>query len=460
MAYHDWRTNAILSEYDEVIRNFVDGYKFSRPTVVLLPGGMGSRLRRSSHPYQRGSIAAIPDSTVWFDLDTLIGGEARTLEIQSNDRDQGGHVIVPKGPLRFPVDAYGIAERFFCHPKTNFNYVVFSYDWRRPLVECARYLRYFLKELKRRVYAKHQDDPSPQLTLLAHSQGGLIATLFLHSTHNALEMMSRLITVATPFYGTWSQHQRYYVGERALSLFYSRREMAQIISTLGGPYNLLFLPRSLFDRIRDKLELERYPLRDIKDKDSPDPFSDESGARYPSWVNRNKLNSALDTYFFIGTSLPDRVREHVYNLRSVADPKTPIELEWSELPMDFDPDDDAHGCPIRPASCGKGDGTVPAWSAYHVSVDSKNRREFKSIKDHTFILEDPHILKVIKNVVNGCSVSEDASYDRTPVQKIGLMERKKTQKILLEFADGTRTRHSDILRRENFMKGVYGEMNR
>ena len=457
MPYNDWRTNAILGAYNEEVRDFVDKYKAGRPTVVLLPGGMGSRLVRSSNAYERGSVRPILDNTVWLDIGTLLGGEARALRIQRNNRDSQSHVIVPIGPLRFPVSAYDATETFFRHRNVNYNYVVFAYDWRRPLVECAEFLNRFLTLIKRRVFEKHNEDPSHNLTLLAHSQGGLVATLFLHLTPSPREIMRRLITVATPFYGNWSQHRRYFVGESALSLFYSRTEMAEIISTLHAPYNLLFPPRSIFDEC-EGLGLDRYPLRDARDEAAPDPFDMSSSDRYPEWVNRNNLQQARDAYKFIGGPLPAKIVNDVYNIRSVADAKTPVELVWNPLPLKFDPEGETS--PILPAKRGLGDGTVPWWSAFHANVPAKNRRQFESAKEHTYIMEDQNILNLVQAVIDGKPIKIDPIPESGTIKRAAVERPGRAAALLTELAEDTATRNDERLARDKMWRGVYREVLR
>ena len=44
MNYPVWRRHAIHNVYGSTISEFVDRYQRGRPTIVLLPGGMGSHL--------------------------------------------------------------------------------------------------------------------------------------------------------------------------------------------------------------------------------------------------------------------------------------------------------------------------------------------------------------------------------------------------------------------------------
>ena len=319
MSYEDWRTRSIHNMSNAVVREFVNCYRCRRPTVVLLPGGMGSQLDRSLDSYIDGRTPLIDYDPVWIDLGTIFDGQARSLLIEDSGRDRDSHVIIADGALRFFVNAYDATEQFFRDENVNANYIVFGYDWRRPLAEAAAFLERFLKQLQARVFAKHREDPLPNLTLLAHSQGGLVAKIFLHNVVDISAWMKQLITVGTPFYGTWSQQRRYFVGESMLRAIYPASEMVSIISSLPGPYGLMFPPRSIFDTYGAQLGLKRYPMRTASDGDGADPYAVPSLSLYPKWINIQHLYDAGQVYRTIAAPLPENVAQRVYNIRSIAE---------------------------------------------------------------------------------------------------------------------------------------------
>lgn len=210
-----------------------------QPTVVLLPGGMGSHLERSTRPYRNdASIPFEAYDPVWMDLEIFFGRDAAALRIQDNGHDEGDYIVVPNGPLRFLVDAYDGTQRFF--RDRGWNYLVFGYDWRRPIAEAAAQFESFLGNVHYRVKELRDADPLPTTTLLAHSQGGLVAKVFLHRVGGSdgsgvARWCERLVTVGTPFYGTASHHDRYYVGQPPLNTFYGTRFIADLAGSLPAP---------------------------------------------------------------------------------------------------------------------------------------------------------------------------------------------------------------------------------
>lgn len=412
MDYQVWRRHSITSAYDKIIKDFLGDYNSGQPTVVLLPGGMGSQLSRSEKPYNEKSKMPPDDyDPVWIDWGTIFCCQAHSLSIDGYGHDHENHVIVADGPVHFyapfikDVTPYSTTKRFF--KQQNFNFVVFAYDWRRPLDESAVCLQEFLKKLKDEVLAKHKENPLPNLTLLAHSQGGLVAKIFLHRVADRVsECMGKLITVATPFYGTWSHQQRYFIGEPALSRFYKKKKMARIIATLAGPYSLMFLPKSTFDSYGEAIGLDMYPMR-YSDGSDADPYNKINlGSYYPDWVSEKHLEYAGQLCQTLAMPLPQGAEGLVYNIRSVACRKTPVELVWHPLPENFNPDN--HDCPIKKSTCDLGDGTVPYWSAYHAGVPDENRRELtgKDVKGHAFLMEDSEVLRTVYQWITGEIMSE------------------------------------------------------
>lgn len=405
MSYQDWRTRAIRSVSSMVVGDFVNRYRPGRPTVVLLPGGMGSQLDRSDAPFREGALPPTEYDTVWIDLGTLVLGQALTLEIEPDGRDRDGHVIVANGPLRFLVNAYDATEAYFRRPDVDMNYVAFGYDWRQSLGESAAFLHDFLSLLQARVRATFDEDPLADLTLLAHSQGGLVAKVFLHRVPDPAQWMRRLVAVGTPFYGTWSHQRRYFVGEPALDPIHSGSVMAPIIATLPGPYGLMFVPKALFADVGAALGLARYPMRDPAGGEGADPYDpDTLGRFYPGWVSAAHLHDAARMFETIAAPVPQPVADRVFAVRSVVEPAMPVELSWAPLPSGFDPDRDAS--PVQPAGLGPGDGTVPAWSAWHASVPAANRVELTQGEPHATLMEDPQVLGFVRRLIEGRSVAQ------------------------------------------------------
>ena len=205
MGYHEIRYLEIRDAHATRIREFLSRYRPGRPTVVLLPGGMGSQLDRSDQRYRDDHpVPAFKYDPVWLDLGLLFDGDALTLELHRDGRDKGGHVIIPDGPLRFLVNAYDRTEAFF-RQDSRYNYIVFGVDWRRAVGEAAAFLDEFLRHLRAAVKTRFRgEDPLARTSLLAHSMGGLVAKVFLHRPGPIPRAIARVITVATPL--LWHRH--------------------------------------------------------------------------------------------------------------------------------------------------------------------------------------------------------------------------------------------------------------
>jgi len=107
MDYDVGRVAAIQSAYLGIIKAFMPRYRAGRPTVVMLPGGMGSQLDRSPEPYRGEPPDFNRYDTVWIDLGLIFSSDGLALEIDAHGRDRDGYIVVPNGELRFLVDAYG-----------------------------------------------------------------------------------------------------------------------------------------------------------------------------------------------------------------------------------------------------------------------------------------------------------------------------------------------------------------
>ena len=179
MDYQNARKLEIRDAHARIIEDFARTYRKNRPTIILIPGGMGSQIDRSSKAFRgNASLPFKKYDPIWIDLGIVFDREALQLEIQSNQHDLDNHICIPNGPLRSLIEPYDTTADFFSAKE--YNYAVFAYDWRRPVVESAGYLKFFLQLLKNRVQELRQEDPLPHTTLLCHSMGGLVTKVFLH----------------------------------------------------------------------------------------------------------------------------------------------------------------------------------------------------------------------------------------------------------------------------------------
>ena len=444
MSYQTIRRREIQDSYTQSLRDFASNYRPGRKTVVFLPGGMGSQLDRSDRKFQpAGGNVRFRYDSIWIDEGLLLGGDALKLEILDDARDKGSHIIVPNGPIRFLfADPYDRTAQFF-HDK-NYNYVVFGFDWRRRVQENAEFLERFLKQMRKTIETKWNEDPIPETTLVCHSLGGLVAKLFLHRVPDIVADLRGVVTVATPFYGTSNHMQRYYVGEKALNFLHGKRTVTKVISTLPGPYILMFLDRETFRKDGAKLGLNQYPIRDSKTNAAADPYDKAMFARYPKWMqlqSRTKfLHQARRLRTGIANPLPAAVKSKVFHLRAVK-VKTANEFLWKDIDgKAFDPD--KHKPPLR-GSPGEGDGTVPRWSARLAGTPDSQVFDLKTTAKHGDLLEIHHTLDVVHRIITNGAIpspqtrtAPDETYGgaRTPTS------RRKVHRVLEAAGDGQLSR--------------------
>ena len=407
MSYEIGRANAIRRAYAGHIKSFVERYIRGRKTVVLLPGGMGSQLDFSPSPFEGVPMSFADYQTAWMDIGVIFDRDVLKLEIDDQGRDKDGHIVVPNGPLRFAVVAYDGTARFF--REKDYNYIVFGYDWRRPIEECAGFLEEFLDQMRKSVFNKHHENPLPLTTLLCHSQGGLVAKLFLHRIVSATDWFDKVITVGTPFYGTWSHQKRYFVGQRPLNILYGAQRLSRVVATLPGPYILMFIDGHTYDQDHDRIGLDAYPVTDPETGTPVDPYDQTSLDRYPNWINGAYLQRARSIRETLALPLPDAIRERFYNMRTRKDKDTPVSLHWEPLAPGFDPDK-GHHSPVKTAEKGGGDGTVPGWAAWHAHTDGDHRVELTKATDHGYLMEHDEVLKNVRFILEN---------DRIPSSSLG-----------------------------------------
>ena len=137
------------------------------PPIVVVPGILGSELRR-------------PDGThVWLNLGNALGHHALglppvlPLESSRDDLVPGGLLGADAAlPRLFGFTEYADLVEFLNDFRLPFH--VFTYDWRRDLVESARRLHDTLEAL-----AEARSEPDARFNVIGHSMGGLVARYYL-----------------------------------------------------------------------------------------------------------------------------------------------------------------------------------------------------------------------------------------------------------------------------------------
>jgi pimeloyl-ACP methyl ester carboxylesterase len=404
MSYESSRTSEILAGFDARIGDLVTQYNPHAQTIVLVPGGMGSQLNRSFKAYANdNSIPLDPYSPVWVSLGLLFGG-ALDLEIGDDGHDADDHIIIPDGPLRFFLQEftpYDVTERYFRN--AGFNFIVFGYDWRRPLAESVAYFQKFLDKVQQRVKAFTGDDAlAEKTTIITHSMGGLVAKLFLNrvlsgggTVADVRAYCRQMITVAAPFYGTSTHMERYYIGQNPLSALYGPQRTAQVCASMPGPYNLLMLDADTFSDVGAQIGLARYPVRDLTDdSQDADPYAAASYARFPDWVNEKYLKDAKAVQGALAKRLPEAVMKSVFHIRSGLNLGTAVELKWGT------PADPKNGQSPIQAVGGAGDGTVPYWSAKLAQTPDSRVYSCMHASDHGELMEHGEVLEAIWRMID------------------------------------------------------------
>ncbi|MDX1708686.1 MAG: hypothetical protein R3274_08815 [Desulfobacterales bacterium] len=405
MTYESARRKEIRQAHGRQIEEFARTYRKSKPTILLIPGGMGSQIDRSKKPYKGAASLPFNFDPIWMDPGIVFEKEALQLEILPNSHDIGNHICIPNGPLRFLLKPYNATEDYF--RDKGYNYLVFGFDWRRSVRESAGFLQFFLKTFKQRVKELWQEDPLPNTTILCHSMGGLVAKVFLHKVFKAettaadvRAWMSRLVTVATPFYGTATHINRYYKGQKPLNTIYNAKKLARLTGTLMGTYILMPLDKKTYTRNADKLEISRYPVRDKKNSAlEADPFNPQMFGRYPTWVKPDFLAAAIQLRNIITRPLPPAAAKRVFHIRALQR-RTWVELRWKSVNgATFNPNKDDSPIDGKHGKGGGGDGTVPFWSARLVQTPDSQVFNLKKAKKHQELLEHPETLRVIHRLI-------------------------------------------------------------
>jgi pimeloyl-ACP methyl ester carboxylesterase len=238
------------------------------PPVVVIPGIMGSRLLR-------------PDGTpVWLNVRNAIGHYDLTLPLTlplSESRDD----LVP-GPLLGTTHVmprlFGFTEYYdlldilavagfrasSTKNGTDPAHHLFSYDWRRDLIETARKLHEMLEAL-----AEARGDPDARFNVIGHSMGGLVARYYLRYgtaepggpvTWAGARRIANLILVAVPNAGGIHALEAMLYGNR-VGLSHTTLA-APVIARMPSVYQLM-PPRGAPALLDQKLEHLDVDLHDL-----------------------------------------------------------------------------------------------------------------------------------------------------------------------------------------------------
>ena len=433
-SYERERDAEQLRMLQPAIDAFAAGYKKGRPTVILLPGGIGSCLRRADQPFNDG----FNYETLWIDTDVVLW-ELPFLQMDG-DIDYQRKFMICDGPVlvQIPqhdpwvtVAPYNRFIDWISGPgpdKCNCNSFVFGWDWRRRLDYGARFFgKKFLPALRTAVLKSPAGlDPLEDFTVVAHSMGGLLLKLWLNDDDDGLvRRVKHAVSVGTPFYGYGGQIHRYFAGMPMLEPLCPKgaENTAKIIASMDGLYALFFLPEDIWKRDLDALRHDKdYPICDYPSLDfenyqqgrkvPADPFSPGSCGdlvRYPKsrkWFHSDQLQNAKSLLEEITARLPVATAPKFHNWRGVQTGRHDVPLKdtcwsqtWKWIHPGFIPGKNVD--PIQDIG-GAGDDTIPAWSARLTTTPDENVCTFKGSAvaiQHMFLMENADVLKELKHLI-------------------------------------------------------------
>lgn len=237
------------NEKFELLRGFAQEADKTRKelgNVILLPGIMGSSLLSVD--------ANGEESSIWLTLRSLAFGRLRQLELAPDGKTNlDGTMIKTPGVFSglfrgFMFDYYGLAlESLQAEP--------FSYDWRLDVRTSAQNLAEFIR----------QKFFGQQVSLVAHSMGGLVARSFIFQFPDLWEIMQgKLVMLGTPNHGSFDAVQAL-IGEnrtiKKLDIFdicNNKEDLMRIFHSFPGLYQLL-PAKDLVGEIYQKTTWDNYP---------------------------------------------------------------------------------------------------------------------------------------------------------------------------------------------------------
>jgi pimeloyl-ACP methyl ester carboxylesterase len=407
--YQRIRQREIHDVHDKIIGRFLDKFDPDKETIVFLPGGMGSQLCVSQDSVQPDEpFDNIVYPVAWLDLGILFENDLEKLQINRTSvgsyQDMNDHIVIPHGELRLLVKPYNQTREYFV--KAGFNYVVYGFDWRRSSVEGAEFLNYFLEQFRRRTIDQFgaNKDPLPNVTLVGHSQGGLILHTWLltqfrtaSNTGQVRTKYKKTITVGTPFYGTSTHLQRYFDGENYFNQIFGKDKVRGIIASMPGLYILMTFDEQSYDLKKDVLGLRDYPLKD-ENENNMDPFNRQNEDAFPGWATIPALREAARLRNALSQNLNRNVCNSVYNIYATGKSDTAVALRWDKTKS---PNDE----PVDTLIEGKGDGTVPYWSGRLADVPNENTFDLTDVDTHVGLMEDQSVLDTILGIIKPRTIS-------------------------------------------------------
>jgi pimeloyl-ACP methyl ester carboxylesterase len=197
-------------------------YQPGRPTVFLLPGIMGTHLRRDQ-------------LRIWVHYMELAAGGLYDLKIQDEN-------IHPDG-LHDP--SYADLAEFLS--RKDYNVVPWGFDWRNDLLQSAKQLR---DDIWKYLDKEDSQKSKAPVSFIAHSMGGLLLRTTFAKYPDLYKRLAgrphfRVLLLGVPLEGSWAiarvlaGRDRLIQKVALLDLIHSKRELLSVISQYPGLLQLL-----------------------------------------------------------------------------------------------------------------------------------------------------------------------------------------------------------------------------
>jgi hypothetical protein len=395
---------------------------------------MGSGLKRTDQPFPAPISNNIFDYQVWVGMDTLSGLNAPYLQIDQNLADGQKYVVGAQGP----ISILGLSpyDQFISRGKQKWNLFVLGFDFRRSIEECTKFFMKFITDLKAVIYKERGYDPLPNVTVVAHSMGGLVLAYALHDAQFAQLPLNGYMTIATNFYGWPSQMKKYYLGQDPFNWSWTPGVVTRTVGSMPGGYALMPMPTNIFNTYGAQIGLTKYPVQDKMTDAATDPYDPACASRWPPWVIQDYLQQNIATLTTITNPFAKTVASRFVNVRSTKNHNTAVELRWENVKGASYAA--GSGEPIIEVM-GKGDGVIPWWSAFHMGTPVNNQRSLRQAKHHVFLLEHDEVFDLVDRfVMTGGLPKPIAPRRRAPLKIAG---RAATKKAVLSAIKAHRAGH-------------------
>lgn len=359
------------------------------PEIILLHGIMGGHLAHLGWLKSR----------VWlFPPAFFLGSLATKLSLADDGlRDaQGGQNLQPDGLLKL---TYGRPTRRW--RRQGFVVHQFSFDWRKSITQSADRLHHFIENL-------HIDRPAKMFVLVAHSMGGLVASMYAQRHTEWSDRVQRAILMGSPLGGSYAPVEAI-IGSYPLlrkMAFISRKvdleDLRRMARTLPGLLDMLPNPK-LFPDAEQMYRQQSWP-----DEIAPPQ----------RWLDQSRNLKPL----LIQSPLMERTT-HLVSLKH-GTVSSVVEREGGGI--------------WRGERNGVGDGTVPGKAAVIEGVPA-----FQVDYDHSRIPRDPKAIQAVSDLIKqgACALDrvrpEDIS-DAIRFEELPIMEFPEgmPQSLQLRFDTG------------------------